>query len=418
MAKLGPMIFVSYFCGIKGMVMAEWADDKLRVLASTDKKVFVITSLYCDNLIEGNFKYYRIPSFSWRDFKREISELHRKNIKVSIWLWIFFPISLTFGRIFDWLVKKWIDNDNPARWSWAFTSFPIVIYLRLLYKCEKIFCTGGAAGAYLLGCLASFIYRTKIFTEFQDPIIGSEIHRNSNNERLIISFEKFVIKTSYKTIYVTKNASISAANRHPELALKINAVYPGSWFFTAVHGKQQSIAKANLEFIHLGTLYDARNLKNFFAALDQLRLEGFPNAHKVKVKNLGSVNLKPSNLYSFRNDFEVLEPLDRCDALNRCLDSSILLLIQHADNRSIETIPYKTYDYLNLRMPIFGIINNKELEEILTPLGHYVANALDISSIKNQISFAINDYYSEESFGFPDISPFNAIDQFKKLLED
>ena len=72
-----PMIFVSYFCGIKGMVMAEWADDKLRVLASLERKVYVITSLYSVSNVQGDITYFRVPSLSWSDFKREILEFKK-----------------------------------------------------------------------------------------------------------------------------------------------------------------------------------------------------------------------------------------------------------------------------------------------------------------------------------------------------
>jgi len=413
-----PIIFVSYFCGIKGMVMAEWADDKLRVLSSINKKVFVITSLYCENNIDGDFKYFRIPSFSWRDFSREISERQKKGFKLSFWQALLFPIVFVFGRIYDFIVKKWIKNDNPARWSWAITSLPLVIYLKFKYKCEKIFCTGGAAGAYLLGSLVSKICDLQLFVEFQDPIIGAEIHRPFQNEKLMIKFENFLIKTSYKTIYVTKNAANSASNRHPDLLLQIHCIYPGSWLFTDLQNKYMLNTNGRLVFLHLGTLYGTRNLDNFFAALDQLILEGLPNADQVEVKNLGSININPSDIYSNRKNFEILEPCSRIDALNRCLKSSVLLLIQHSDNRSVETIPYKTYDYLNLQIPIFGILNNNELKDILIPLGHHVAHAAKISSIKNQLSKIIHNHYSSINLFRPSTPPFIMINQFKSLLEE
>jgi hypothetical protein len=55
-----------------------------------------------------------------------------------------------------------------------------------------------------------------------------------------------------------------------------------------------------------------------------------------------------------------------------------LLLIQHNDSRSDETVPFKIYDYLNSMRPIFALIRNPELEHLLEQDGCFVARLGDV----------------------------------------
>ena len=55
------------------------------------------------------------------------------------------------------------------------------------------------------------------------------------------------------------------------------------------------------------------------------------------------------------------------------------------------TIPYKTYDYLNLGRTVLGLTNSRELNEILVSTGHLAAPVDDINAIvANLLSFTRN----------------------------
>ena len=57
--------------------------------------------------------------------------------------------------------------------------------------------------------------------------------------------------------------------------------------------------------------------------------------------------------------------LTRDDALQKALEADILLIVQHADRRSITTMPFKTYDYLNTGKLVLGLVyRNNEIEEL------------------------------------------------------
>lgn len=59
------------------------------------------------------------------------------------------------------------------------------------------------------------------------------------------------------------------------------------------------------------------------------------------------------------------------------------MLVQHPDERSRETISYNPPDYLNLGLPIFGLLNNDGLETLIELRGgHVVAAADNVNTIK------------------------------------
>jgi hypothetical protein len=163
-------------------------------------------------------------------------------------------------------------------------------------------------------------------------------------------------------------------------------------------------------------LYGNRNLDNFFCALDELKVERYEPASRIRVINLGDIYL--DNLYNYyqRKDFHNLKPMERELALKYCKDMHGLLIIQHTDQRSQETIPYKVYDYLNLEMPILGIINNDELKEILVENGGITADNNSISSIKAGLKDLVGSIDSKTKVRSKNKS-FDISEQFKLIFE-
>jgi len=416
-SKKNPLIFVSYFCSIKGMVMAEWANDKLLVLSQEKRTTYVLTGLNSNTVNNEFIKYFHVPSFSWRDFNWEVMELKRNSKKLTFSNILFYPIAFTFGRVFDYISKNWLTESSAARWSWAFTSLPVAAYLRIRFNCKEIFCTGGATGGHLLGLFMSFLPSMKIYFEFQDPLLGKEMQRSITNTNAITKLESLFIKRSEKTIYVTKIAAAKAKERNPILSSKIVSIYPGSWKFSSKNYVQSVIKKSNtIDLIHLGTLYGNRNLDNFFQALDKLKSEHYLPASRIRVLNLGAIYLENSNDYLNRKEFQHLAPLDRKSALAFCSNMDALIIIQHTDSRSQETIPYKVYDYLNLNMPIIGIINNTELTDILVANSSIIADTNSISSIMSSIKELVSKIDSKSYVNFNRID-FDISEQFNLIFK-
>jgi hypothetical protein len=389
------LIFVSYFSSIEGMVMAEWADDKLRVASTKFNRTILITSIASKIEHRENVIVFRVPSLSWRDFSWELLEMRKNERRWPLLLLLYFPLPYFLGRIWDYLFDK-IAENSAARWSWAFSALPQILMLKIIHPSSYVFCTGGATGGHLLGLFTRCLTRTQLYLEFQDPLLGSEMVRSTFNSSGILKMEKLFISNSVQTVFVTKKAALSAKKRHPGLGSKITSVYPGAW--KPQLDVEAKVAQRNeiIEVIHMGTLYGARNLDNFFHALDELKDIGYKNVERVRVTNLGALYLGNSDDYLLRPDFRVLEPSNRQNALKRALSADALLLIQHADSRSHETIPYKTYDYFNLNKPIFAVINNQELAEMLDPNYDFVSDSTSVESIQS----ALVELLERQAHGF------------------
>ena len=394
--------------------MAEWADDKIRVLESRNLKTIVLTGISSGCLNSKNTRYIKIPPLSWREFHFEKSQIQDHSISLRIRILLFTPIAFILGNIFDALTSKVITSQNPARWSWAFSSLPIATYFRIRHKIPRIFATGGALSGQLLGSLIWIRGKSKLYLEYQDPIVGNEIVRNDKNQKLMYKLENFLISRSNKSYFVTHAAMNSAVARHPSLRSKISFLYPGAWNFNPLEKRNKEVGH-EATFIHVGTLYGTRNMDNLFKAIDNLKSSIQSSNRQIKIVNLGALHLENIDRYLERADFEKIVEVDRVEALNMATTADVLLLIQHTDNRSLETIPYKTYDYLNLGLPIFGITNNSELNELIESAGGVAASANSISSIQESLMSLFTDI---GKFASPIRYPSPVIEvQFMKLLE-
>lgn len=241
--------------------------------------------------------------------------------------------------------------------------------------------------------------------------------RSAMTRRISSRIEAWLLKHSMKAVYVTKVAARLARERNPDSANQVVTVYPGAWRFFPHATPAAREMDGIVEFLHLGTLYGTRNLDLFFEALDYLRAEGFAPAQAVRVVNLGAVYCETASRYLARSDFQSLDAMERVEALERARKASCLMLVQHTDERSRETIPYKTYDYLNLGLPVFGLLNNDELQALITSSGGHTAQAGEVETIKSALReclAALADVSAEES---ANVSRFDISKQFLEVLE-
>jgi hypothetical protein len=196
--------------------------------------------------------------------------------------------------------------------------------------------------------------------------------------------EKLLILNSRKYILITSASYKDAVFRYPEVQNKISFNYPRAWDFKI---RPFNTPTRIIKIVHLGSLYGNRNLDNFFEALDRLYKKKVFYQGEIEIINIGTSSCENSEEYLKRLDFKLISTRDRRGALEMAVDSDYLLLLQHTDSRSVETIPYKLYDYLNLNLPIVGLINNSEIGQILSSTGMpLIADVNDVNSIESLLS--------------------------------
>ena len=354
------IIFVSYFSSIVGMVMAEWADDKIKALSElVEEKVYFLTGICSRSISSDKIKVYKVPPLSPSELYFDLVYFRVNKSQYFLKYFWLLPFQLSFGAVYDLIFRIFVGKNNPARWSWAISTFPLILFLKMRFSIKVCVTTSGAASAALAGALARSLIQFRLITEFQDPIISSYIKRNTLNEKIVRLIEKFIVRNSSKIVYVTKNAARMSRRRNTRHSKRIYAIYPGSFDFKNINMYQNKKIKTDvIYFCHLGTLYAERNLSTFFTALKMVVDLKLISKNRIKIVNIGADYTK-YNFSSFK--YKKIEAMDRINALREASKADYLLLIQHTDERSRETIPYKFYDYLNLGLPIFALVNNPEL---------------------------------------------------------
>jgi glycosyltransferase involved in cell wall biosynthesis len=241
-------------------------------------------------------------------------------------------------------------------------------------------------------------------------LTGEDIGRNKFSKLGFSVIEKLIVRFADNTIFCTQNASIVAKAKYSKYSNKIDFVYPGS-FPVDIKKISQFSSEAKLKVIYLGSLYQTRN---FDTLMDALRLisKEYDLSKKIQIDIFGNMDNDIKNRIN-QFEFPIIFKhglVSRIEALKEAKESDVLLLIQNNDLRSSVTIPFKIYDYLNLKIPILGLIfKNSELEEILTTHGHLACQVDDIYQIKESILNLLLNYdqlYSgiRESILTPDLA--------------
>lgn len=362
--KNEKILVFSYYSNIAGACQAEWIDDKIEGLVKGGKQVALISSI-SGNRSSLNICHNRIPSISLFDF---IDELKRARLAQDLFhfsILVFLPFVLTLGVLMDLLLFAVTKGVGEGRWSWLISASFAGIYTVLKFRPNKILTSGGPASAHLAGIIVGNIFSLPVIAELQDPLSGEGIGRNAQARGWLYKVEKYIINNANMTAYVTEAAADFAKKEFN--STNIFSVYPGSKDF----GYSYSDDKHNgIKIIHLGSLYSTRNFDSVISAIDMLILQGSILEGEIELINLGHVSDEERQKLKSKSYVKILQPIQRTKALEFASKCDVSLLIQHSDDRSNVTIPYKTYDYLNLRNHILALLNSNELTKLITDYGH------------------------------------------------
>ena len=192
----------------------------------------------------------------------------------------------------------------------------------------------------------------------------------------------------YKLIFVTNTAGKECKIRNPKFKFKITSIYSGAIKLLKCEKKKFS---KTLKFIHLGTLYTSRNFKNLISSINLLKRKNKIDTSKIKILNFGDVYGEKQIKMLNERYIKWVKSTNRINAIKSCCKSDILLLIQHTDNRSKLTFPFKIYEYLNLKKIIFALTNNDELKNMLIRRGHVCADINNVEDISKKLNFIIKN---------------------------
>lgn len=407
------ILLISYWVNKKGNSPSIMADDKIYNLKKLQNKLIIISSFDGQKISVNNVKHYRVPSLSLIDF---IQECKNKNIYQLVDLVIYIPFILIFGLIFDIIEHIFLKGKGGGKWFWFISATVLTFIIKSFHKIDYVFTTGGPASAHLTGVLSNIFFKKKLFIELQDPLVGKDIGRSSLSSKYLLILEKLILKNCDKLVFVTKTAANECKLRNLEFKFKIKSVYSGA--VKLLECKKKTFSKP-LKFIHSGTLYTSRNLKNLIIAINLLKKKKKIDNSKISLLNFGDVYGENQIKMLDEPYISWRKSTNRVDAIKFCCKSDVLLLIQHTDQRSKLTFPFKVYEYLNLKKIIFALVNNNELKKMLTKRGHVCANINDVDDISNKLYFIIKNKKSLLSKIIKKKNKFeiNSMHQSKKIFE-
>lgn len=392
------IVVISYDSGQDGSVTCEWLSDKLTSFACMEFDVTLVTNFGSPSSTAPGLRVVRIPSISARDLGQEIfrrktlwKDYSRKSLasmgtvflKGLLWL----P-----GLLFDKVFRSLAGSHSDGKWSWILFAVPALILQVAFLRPWVVFSTGGPSSAHLAAAVVRRVLRIRTIVELQDPFIGSEMNLSRRAAAVLGWLERFIAHSVDKVALVTELAAARTRDRVGLDEDRVMAIYPGSHSFRIDSRQSRSISTAVCQLSHIGTLYGSRNLDLLFQALDNAIMKEEIPTGAVRVANLGA-NYALEN-YTSRADFYEKPVSRRLDALSEASLSDFLLLIQHTDSRSDETIPYKFYDYLNLNLPIVALVRNRDLAVLIQKHGGYTADPRNVSDIQIALVEAFNDWRS------------------------
>lgn len=410
-SKKEKILVITYFYGTRGCCPAEWADDKLDAMCKMEKNTILLTSIFSKKNTSKGVVHYRIPSLSIQDLRHEVGELKNENMNIPyLKLLLFLPFVITIGLGLDLLQKVITSGNGGGKWSWTFPAAVCALYLSIRHNCKQIFTTGGPASAHLAGSFVTLLTGKNLVCELQDPLTGKDIGRTVNSAKLLSAVEKIIMKTADKVVFVTKNAADFAKSKYTDVKANIVAIYPGSKYFSKNENTEKQSSK--LKMIHLGTLYSTRNFNTLIQSIDELIEEKIINEDEIEILNLGEIYGDIKEHHLSRSYIKQVSIKPREEAIEIASSYDVSLLIQHVDSRSESTIPYKTYDYINIGNPILGLTNSEELSVLLNENGHIAINVNNVKLIKQQLLNLLRDYTKIST----NIRPIS-IDIVKQTLE-
>jgi hypothetical protein len=276
-------------------------------------------------------------------------------------------------------------KSGEGRWSWFPITFLVSILSRKVIKSDFIYTTGGPASPHIVGILIGKIFNKRVVCELQDPLSGKDIGRNSFSAMGLKIIESFIINNSTITLFCTRNAMLAARDRYKSRASNIDYVYPGSNKTKKVISIGSNVETSKINITYLGSLYQTRNIDSLMTAIKLM------NQHEqslIEINLYGHLNpdIKQRILEYKESSINMHGMVSRTEALKKGELADVLLLVQHSDERSITTMPFKTYDYLHSGKLILGLIfKNDEIKEILISHGHLVCQVDDIQAIQQAI---------------------------------
>jgi len=382
-------LILSHCSNIDGIAAALHIDNRLPYLKNRGITPIMLTGP-CAALFK-DIIHIRVPSIAPSGIRFEGRYLLRKKIPNRFWFKVIETLCML--PLFPLYLLEKLIIDIDSQWSWFFLAALRGTHLTKKYQPELIYSTGGATSAHLAAAIIAFLRGIPWIAEFQDPLIYEEWKKSTRSKKVYKFIERLICGKASAVIFLTGCARDRASGR-TRPAKKGWVVYPGA----SLEPLPQAVYTRSeiCRFSHFGSLGGSRNLNMFLKALQLLFVE-MPELNQViRLDIYGSYDRqihKEIKNFPYPNVIRDFGRVPHMETLVAMKQSDVLLLIQNTEDFSVETIPAKTYEYLNTGRPILGLVyNNPELQKMLEAQGHLAVDADRAEEVKRGISFYIDSW--------------------------
>ena len=376
---MANILVISYYINSDGVACSHHIDDRIAELIKLGHSVIICSACFVPLL--NSVRHLRFSSLSPGGFRFETRQ-RLKDTKLSLWHRLILRMFLILNQIpyaFERLAFR-----RDVTWSWAKPASRGIIR-----KCERkdidlIYSTGGPAVAHLVALLVTRSNNIPWIAELQDPLIHSYCSKSKGELNKLIELEKNILSKSIKTFFLTKNAAKAAENR-TQIRGKAFSIYSGAPEVQSANVAPLKKVHPRLILGHFGSLGGIRNLASFISAM-KIAIKERPEIETdLQINlygNLANDDRVRINKVNLNKNFVESGTCSREKALTRMMECTALFLIQGEHDISIETIPSKTYEYLNTGKFIFALVHqNKEINHIVSSAGGMVAEVSNLEEI-------------------------------------
>lgn len=292
-------------------------------------------------------------------------------------------------------------NSFPdEQMMWLFPAVSRALLVVLKNRIPLIYVSSPPYTVNLIGLIMKMITNRKLVIEHRDPwttvdFLDKPFNRTESALKFENSLELFtlaradavVTTTSIYRDFLEKQIGIPHGN--------LICIYNGfdSKKFTPESTCHPSCNDGKISFRHFGNFYFGRNPRAFLTAICELIGDGTLEPGKISIDLVGlssSDFIGDLCIGDLVRDLKLesivtLTPwVDREEAIRRMRESDVLLLFQ-PDSWKMQ-IPAKTFEYLPLRKPIFGLVGDGATADVIRECdAGIIVDQNDITAIKQAI---------------------------------
>jgi glycosyltransferase involved in cell wall biosynthesis len=304
------------------------------------------------------------------------------------------------------LLKKTLTSLNflpDSRMYWTIPAVRKGLEVIRRENIQYIFATAPPFTASVVGMILARLTGAKLVADFRDPWTLFSGRKPADaisplSESIDRWLERTVIKAAAAVTTTTDKYTDALRSRYPNLpADKFHTIYNG--FDRAdidiALSNQRDNGKFTLSYV--GTFYLDRNPKSLFQAVSELMEEGVFTRDNLEIRLVGQTN-KANGVpvtsmvseYKLEGIVNSVGLVPYHEALSHMSCSSVLLLM--APNQYYQ-IPGKTFEYLGLRRPILGLLDEGATADVVRRFnaGPIVAQN-DVAGIKVALKRLFEDY--------------------------